>query len=841
MVDNPRRSTRLAKTTERPAADTRGDTKLPSILKNTQALEKAATTENNTNNNVNTHSYGKNTSTSRLVPYVLVPPLPVSYAAAARKNIPGKVASKVAAPSHQAVASDQGKNVKASGAGHKADAEKGTRANQRQGDRPNGTVNVIGGFHIKTSESSKKAQKCVPAMPAPALSAGESSEDEESSNISPPPPSQPRGTQQLHATHDPVRGKNARPVARKLQATSSDVFNVSGSASSRGMFSIKSNVARQSASGRNENSPLDGKVAPRLVSSQRGPLKPLTKQKAPPEVNSTSTASSRAPLFAAPSDSPVIDPTFPTMPPFTLDTVPTYQLHSFRIAGPDQLPKTSKPVIFQVGRKVSMVGAPTVERFCGEGRIRSRSSGLSGSIIEQHVSFFNPSTLTWWKLPNTYFIPEAESAKSVLKGTRLDAEQEFLSVWLARVRTCHGIEDVPSACNWARAWANPRWKANPPVPSLHRSMSIAHSDSVGRTLDNRTHLSPAGSPVDPCSTPSGSDWSKTQDLKRKYKRHSSPSSSSDSPSPSPDYQSKKARRRAPTPSSDVEDMDVDGGSDQEGTMEETSPAVEIVKRGRRRGRQHPSSLPEVYHVSSGEEEDIVMADGSNVSGPAVNIEEGGSDELEERPVAGPSTRRADKGKGVAVDQEDYAKWSVEHDEAAAVAVDTLTRLQQETGLTWHQIFAKFGVSITFSRRNPFSVFERVLALKKPGVPLEAFGKYASQEWEKIGFQSLSKRQQDALVEGWMEKIQNENGEVSINEQNRDFVRFFNQVLSNLQDLTTNVRQFGPIEIVSLIFTPHPQARQLSTIVAGDPNFRSILARQPDSTRSLIEKFIHLAE
>ncbi|RXW14034.1 hypothetical protein EST38_g11817, partial [Candolleomyces aberdarensis] len=141
-------------------------------------------------------------------------------------------------------------------------------------------------------------------------------------------------------------------------------------------------------------------------------------------------------------------------------------------------------------------------------------------------------------------------------------------------------------------------------------------------------------------------------------------------------------------------------------------------------------------------------------------------------------------------------------------------------------------SITFSRRNPFSIFEHVLALKKPG---EAFGRYASQEWEKIGFNKLSKRQQDALVDGWLERVQCENGDVSVNEQNRDFVRFFNQVLSNLQEL------LGPIEIVSLIFTPHPQAQQLSTIVAGDPNFRSLLERQPDSTRSLIEKFINLAE
>ncbi|KAJ2917046.1 hypothetical protein MD484_g3369, partial [Candolleomyces efflorescens] len=344
------------------------------------------------------------------------------------------------------------------------------------------------------------------------------------------------------------------------------------------------------------------------------------------------------------------------MPPFTPDTAPTYQLHSFRIAGPDQLPKTSKPVIFQVGRKVSMVGAPTFERFCGEGRIRSRTSGPSGSTIEQHVSFFHPSTLTWWKLPDTYFIPEAESANSVLKGTRLDAEHAFMSVWLEKVRTCHGIEDVPSACNWARAWANPRWKANLPGPSLPHSISIVQSDSVDRNSDNRTQPSPAGSPVDPCSTPSGSDWSKTQELKRKYRRHPSPFSSSDSPSPSTDNQAKKARRRPPTPSSDVEDMDVDEDSDEEGTIGDTSPAVEIVKRGRRRGRQHPSSVPAVHNASS-EEEDIVMADGNNLSGPADDIEdeEGGSDnELEERPVAGPSTGRADKGKGVAVDQEDYA-------------------------------------------------------------------------------------------------------------------------------------------------------------------------------------------
>ncbi|KAJ2917045.1 hypothetical protein MD484_g3368, partial [Candolleomyces efflorescens] len=128
MVDNPRRSTRLAKTTERPAANTRGETKRPSILKNTQAPEKAGTKENNTNNaNLNARSHGKNPSNSKLVPYVLVPPLPVSYAAAARKNIAGKVASKVGTPSHPAIASIQAKHVKASDTVHKVDTERGTK------------------------------------------------------------------------------------------------------------------------------------------------------------------------------------------------------------------------------------------------------------------------------------------------------------------------------------------------------------------------------------------------------------------------------------------------------------------------------------------------------------------------------------------------------------------------------------------------------------------------------------------------------------------------------------------------------------------------------------------
>ncbi|KAJ3514163.1 hypothetical protein NMY22_g14834 [Coprinellus aureogranulatus] len=133
----------------------------------------------------------------------------------------------------------------------------------------------------------------------------------------------------------------------------------------------------------------------------------------------------------------------PQQRPFTPETAPIHHLYDYVEQRDEDLPKKGTRVIWQLGRRVSIVKAPPMVRFTGTGLIRVRPKKLGRSPMDDFVSYMLPDgDGLWYKLPQSYYISEAYKHQDQLALVKSD--YLLLEAWLARVRKMFKIGNAPS-------------------------------------------------------------------------------------------------------------------------------------------------------------------------------------------------------------------------------------------------------------------------------------------------------------------------------------------------------------------------------------------------------------
>ncbi|RXW13032.1 hypothetical protein EST38_g12824 [Candolleomyces aberdarensis] len=97
--------------------------------------------------------------------------------------------------------------------------------------------------------------------------------------------------------------------------------------------------------------------------------------------------------------------------PFTPETTPTHHLYTYQFPADigASIPPPTKRIIFQVGRCLSMLGAPITSRHVGFGHIVARGPEHQLSGVEKGVAYWDESRQYWIRLPwKSHYIPEAE-------------------------------------------------------------------------------------------------------------------------------------------------------------------------------------------------------------------------------------------------------------------------------------------------------------------------------------------------------------------------------------------------------------------------------------------------
>ncbi|KAJ3537110.1 hypothetical protein NMY22_g5738 [Coprinellus aureogranulatus] len=183
------------------------------------------------------------------------------------------------------------------------------------------------------------------------------------------------------------------------------------------------------------------------------------------------------------------------------------------------------------------------------------------------------------------------------------------------------------------------------------------------------------------------------------------------------------------------------------------------------------------------------------------------------------------------------------------AGELLHDLLGSTRLPLHLILKKLDLYITFTRENSYSTFKRYLKLTNdaPVAPFDQHAQTTSEMYQEIKAACLTRS-----AEAWEdEKAKWKNTILTIQKggdgsappdtENEEVAEYMERVISQHEELVEGIRNGGPVDILSLVYSSHPGARTMSQFVTADPNLEDILDNVNGSVRDFVERVITVTD
>ncbi|TEB22370.1 hypothetical protein FA13DRAFT_1716095 [Coprinellus micaceus] len=201
--------------------------------------------------------------------------------------------------------------------------------------------------------------------------------------------------------------------------------------------------------------------------------------------------------------------------------------------------------------------------------------------------------------------------------------------------------------------------------------------------------------------------------------------------------------------------------------------------------------------------------------------------------ANPSTSRAEE------------IWMAENIDLLQEVSTLLKKLLGVMRLPLHTILKKLDLVLTYSRENSWNIFKQYIKEAKGAagsgyrdffriVQCYCHGPECIAKGD--GTWELQKQQwRDALI--WM----GDDELLPLDALDTETLVYFNKVLKHQQDLATNIRNNGPVDILTLVYTSEPGIWGSSQFIAGDPALTEFLNMTDGDAQAFINNFITVTE
>ncbi|TEB24140.1 hypothetical protein FA13DRAFT_1797503 [Coprinellus micaceus] len=254
----------------------------------------------------------------------------------------------------------------------------------------------------------------------------------------------------------------------------------------------------------------------------------------------------------------------------------------------------------------------------------------------------------------------------------------------------------------------------------------------------------------------------------------------------------------------------------------------------RRGREKAKSTEDEGHRYDEGDEDSDQEDDRGIQLEKRNEGKGKQREFVN---ADPSTSTAEE------------TWTAENIDLLQEVGTLLKKLLSVTRLPLHAILKKLNLSLIYSRENSWNIFKQYVKEGKgtsgPVTPFESYNVITSELYNKIKAECITKGDGawELQKQQWRDTLLRAGDDDVLPPDALDakMLVYFDKVLKHQQDLATSIRNNGPIDILTLVYSSETGLWGSSQFVAGDPALMDFLNATDGEARAFINNFVTVTE